>query len=325
MKAIIQDRFDSPDELHLEDVAMPAADRNEVLVRVRATSANTYGWDVPGTVRRLARLFGLPRKPRTVVPGLDLAGTVDAVGTEVEEFRPGDEVFGWCKGSFAEFASVPQDQLAVKPGRLTMAEAATVPTAGTTALQALRKGHIRPEQKVLVVGASGGVGTFAVQIAKSFGATVTGVCSTPNRDLVAAIGADYVIDYTQADFTRCDRSFDVIIDMVGNRSLDDLRRPLGPSGTLVMVGQAGIAAADQSYLRAFGRWGQAIMLSTVSAQTMTALVRTTRQSDLVLLGELIESGSLTPVISAEYPLSEATAAVHHFEAGHARGRVAITM
>ena len=240
MKAIVQDRYGSPDAVpELKEIDMPVVMDDEVLVRVRAATAR-WAWDIPAGIRYIGRIGVRLRKPRNDVPGLEMAGEVEAVGRNAKQFQPGDEVFGWCKGALAEYVSVPEDQLAPKPANLTFEQSAVVPISGFTALQGLRdKGELQPGQKVLIVGASGGVGTFAVQIAKAFGAEVTGVCSTPNLDLVRSIGADYVIDYTQEDFTENGQRYDLILDMAGDRSLSEYRRTLSPEGTLVMVGSSG--------------------------------------------------------------------------------------
>ncbi len=327
MKAIVQDKFGSPDAvLELRDIDKPVVGDDEVLVRVRAASANTYGWDIPASLRYIGRIAVGLRKPRNSIPGLDLAGQIEAVGKNVGQLQPGDEVFGWCKGSFAEYVAVSEDALAPKPANLTFEQAAVVPISGFTALQGLRdKGRLQAGQHVLIVGAAGGVGIFAVQIAKSFGAEVTGVCSTGNLDLVRSIGADQVIDYTQVDFTQTGQRHDLILDMAGDRSLSDLRRALSPQGTLVMVGQSSIAASDQSYFKAIGRWLGALVLSLFIRQKLRALIQTRSQEDLVALKELIEAGKVTPVIGAHYPLSEVSKAIRHFEEGHARGKVAITV
>lgn len=325
MRAIVQDKYGFPAVLELAEIEHPAVKDDEVLVRVRAASANTYGWDIPASLRHLLRLMtvGL-RKPRRSIPGLDFAGEVDAVGKNVKQFQPGDEVFGWCKGALVEYVSVSED--ALKPVNLTIEESAVVPISGFTALQGLRdKGQLQPGQHVLVVGASGGVGTFAVQIAKAFGAEVTGVCSAGNLDMIRSIGADHAIDYTQEDFTHAEQGYDLILDMAGNRSLSDLRHVLAPKGTLVMVGGSGLAASNRSYSRALARWLRALVLSVFVPEKLCALIQTRSKEDLIALGGLIEAGQLKPVISADYPLSEAPETVRHFEDGHAQGRVVITI
>ena len=325
MKAIVQDKYGSPDDVpELKEIDKPVITDDEVLVRVRAAAAR-WAWDIPAGLRYIGRIAVRLRKPRDDVPGLEMAGQVEAVGKNVKHFQPGDEVFGWGKGALAEYVSVSQDQLALKPANLTFGQAAVVPMSGFTVLQGLRdKGQIQPGQKVLIIGASGGVGTFAVQIAKALGAEVTGVCSTPNLDLVRSIGADQVIDYTQEDFTKNGQRYDLILDMAGDRSLSDYRRALSPKGTLVMVGSSG-STSGHLYLRGFGRWLTALVLSALGRQRLRALLSTRSNEDLVVLKELIEAGKLTPVISASYPLSEVPEAIRHFEEGHARGKVVITV
>ena len=326
MRAIVQDKYGPPDAVaELKEIDKPVAVDDEVLVRVRAATAR-WTLDIPAGLRYLGRIAGGLRGPRNDVPGLEMAGHVQAVGRKAKQFQPGDEVFGWCKGALAEYVSVPEDNLAPKPANLTFEQAAVVPLSGFTALQGLRdKGQIRPGMKVLIVGASGGVGTFAVQIAKSFGANVTGVCSTPNLDLVRSIGADQVIDYTQEDFTKTGQRYDLILDMAGDRSLSDYRRALSPEGTLVMVGSAG-SSSSHLYLRGFGRLLHALVLSAfVRPQRLRSLISTRSKADLLAVEELIEAGKLTPVISARYPLSKVPEAMRHFEEGHARGKVVITV
>ena len=241
-------------------------------------------------------------------------------------FRPGEEVSGWCKGALAEYVSVSEDALALKPANITFEQAAVVPTLAVTALQALRdKGQLQAGQKVLIVGASGGVGTFAVQIAKARGAHVTGVCSTRNVDMVRSIGADHVIDYTREDFTATGERYDLILDIAGDRSLSDLRRALTSNGTLVMVGSSGVAASDLLVLRGFYRWLKALVLSRFVRQRLRAMIQTRSTEDLATLMGLIEAGKVTPVLSATYPLSEVPEASRHFDDGHGGGRVVITV
>jgi NADPH:quinone reductase-like Zn-dependent oxidoreductase len=325
MKAIVQDKYGSPNVVaEIREIDKPVATGDEVLVRVRAATPR-WAWDIPAAVRYIGRIGLRLRKPRNDVPGLEMAGQVEAVGKNAKQFQPGDEVFGWCKGALAEYVSVSEDQLALKPANLTFEQAAVVPFSGLTALQGLRdKVQIQPGQKVLIVGASGGVGTFAVQIAKAFGAEVTGVCSTPNLDLVRSIGADYVIDYTQEDFTDNGQVYDLILDMAGNRSLSACRRALSPKGTLVMVGSSG-STSGHLYMRGFGRWFQAFVQSVFVRQRLRALIMTKNQDDLVVVKEFIEADKLRPVISASYALNEVPKAMRHFEEGHARGKVVVTV
>ena len=266
--------------------------------------------------------YGL-RKPKVPVRGRDVAGRVEAVGANVTRFQPGDEVFGICEGSFAEYASARPDKLVSKPANVTFEQAAAVPISGLTALQALRdKGEVQPGQQVLIVGAAGGVGSFAVQIAKSYGAHVTGVCSPTKVDLVRSIGADDVIDYTRQDFTDGARHFDVIVDTAGNRSLSRLRRALTPKGILVIVGGEGggrwLGGFDRQILRA-------PVLSAFVSQKLRALISTEGQDDLLVLKELIEAGKVTPVIDRTYPLNQAPEAIRYLAEGHPRGKVVVTV
>jgi NADPH:quinone reductase-like Zn-dependent oxidoreductase len=326
MKAIVYDKYGPPDVLELMDIAKPEAKDDEALVRVRASPANAYGWNLPSGLRYVGRMTVGLRKPGNTVAGYGLAGQVEAVGKNVTRFRPGEEVAGWCKGALAEYVSVSEDALALKPANLTFEQAAVVPTLAVTALQALRdKGHLQAGQKVLIVGASGGVGTFAVQIAKARGAHVTGVCSTRNVEMVRSIGADHVIDYTQEDYAESRERYDLILDIAGDRSLSDLRRALGPGGTLVMVGSSGVAASDLPVLRGFYRWLRAFVLSRFVRQRLRAMIQTRSTEDLATLMGLIKAGKVTPVLSATYPLSEVPEAIRHFEEGHGRGRVVITV
>lgn len=328
MRAIVQDKYGPPDDVpELKEIDRPVITDDEVLVRVRAATAR-WSWDIPAGLRYIGRLVARLREPSNHVPGLEMAGQVEAVGKNVKQFQPGDEVFGWCSGALAEYVSVSEANLAPKPANVTFEQAAVVPVAGFSVLQGLRdKGQIQPGQEVLIIGASGGVGTFAVQVAKAFGAEVTGVCSTQNLDLVRSLGADHVIDYTQEDYTRSGRRYDLILDMAGDRSLSDYRRALSPKGTLVMVGSSG-STSGHPYLRGFGRWFRALVLSAVGRQRLRALISTSStrsKQDLVVLKELLEAGKVTPVIGARYPLSEVPAAIRHFEEGHARGKVVITV
>jgi NADPH:quinone reductase-like Zn-dependent oxidoreductase len=271
-------------------------------------------------------VYGL-RKPKERVRGTDVAGQVEAVGASVTRFQPGDEVFGSCHGSFADYAAASEDELALKPTNLSFEQAAAVPMAGLVALQALRKGNVRAGQKVLINGASGGIGTFAVQIAKSLGAHVTGVCSTRNVDLVRSIGADQVIDYTREDFTQSGQQYDFILDNVANHSLSDLRRALTPTGTLVPNG----GGFGNRWFASGGRILKATVLFRLVSQTLRPFLVSLKHEDLVVLKELIEAGKVTPVIERTYPLSETAQAIGHVGGGHARGggrargKVAITL
>jgi NADPH:quinone reductase-like Zn-dependent oxidoreductase len=325
MRAIVQEKYGTSEVLELRDIEKPAIGDGDVLVRVRAASVNPGDWAIMGGLPYIARpVYGL-RKPKNRVRGTDVAGQVEAVGTSVTRFRPGDEVFGSSKdlgGAFAEYAAVSEDALALKPANLTFEQAAAVPMAGYVALQALRDhGKVQAGQKVLVNGASGGIGTFAVQIAKSLGAEVTGVCSTGNVDLVRSIGADHVIDYTKEDFTRTGQRYDFILDNVANRSLSDLRRALTQKGMLVPNG----GGFDHRWVASGGRIiGARVSFAFVSQSVQTFIV-SPKQENLVVLRELVEAGKVTPVIDRTYPLSETRQAMDHVGGGHARGKVVVTV
>jgi NADPH:quinone reductase-like Zn-dependent oxidoreductase len=321
VKAIVGKEYGSPAGLELQEVDKPLLDDDGVLVRVRAASVNPLDWHVMRGLPYLVRLTEGLRKPKRTIPGVDVAGHVEAVGRNVTQFQAGDEVFGHRGGAFAEYVRGAEKNFVPKPAGLTFEQAAAVPVAGCTALQALRdKGQLQPGQRVLINGAAGGVGTFAVQIAKALGADVTGVCSTTNVDLVRSIGADQVIDYTEEDFTRSGQRYDLILDAVGNRSLSDCRRVLGSSGTLVLVG-----AAEGNWVAPVVLPLKALVLSRFVRQRLLALLATIDKKDIVVLKELIEAGELTPVIDRTYPLSETPEAIRYLEAGHARGKVVITV
>jgi len=319
MKAIVQDRYGSADVLEARDVATPEIGDDEVLVRVRAASVHVGDWILMTGSPFVMRMATGLRKPKNPVPGTDIAGTVEAVGKNVERLRPGDEVFGWCAGAFAEFARATEDQLVRKPANLTFEQAAAVGVSATTALQLLRDdGKVQPGQKVLINGASGGVGTFAVQIAKAFGAEVTGVTSTRNVELVRSIGADHVIDYTTEDFTNGGPRYDFILDNVGNHSLAETRRALTASGLLLSNGGG----------HAGGKLARTIRTAIVSMfvrQQARPSLKTQNRDDLVALKELVEAGKVTPVIDRAYRLAETPEAIGHVAGGHARGTVVITM
>ena len=324
MKAIVQDRYGSPDTLALREVATPVAADNEVLVRVHAAAVNAYDWHLMRGDPYLARLVLGFGGPKIKIRGRDFAGRVEAVGRDVKRFRPGDEVFGEVDGAFAEYVSVPDDVVEPKPANMTFAQAAALPLAGNTALMGLRDvGRVQPGQQVLVNGASGGVGTFAVQIAKSFGADVTGVCSTRNVDLVRSIGADHVVDYTREDFTGNGRRYDVVFDLVGNRSLTGFRRALTPAGALVLSG--GGVFDGGSLLGPVGLIIRARLLSPFVRHRVLTLTARQSRENLATLRELAESGKVTPVIDRTYPLSEAPEAIRYLETEHARAKVVLTV
>ena len=319
MQAIVQDRYGSTEVLEVRDVDKPAVGDGDVLVRVHAASVHLGDWVLMTGSPFVMRMATGLRRPKHPIPGTDVAGTVEAVGASVQDFRPGDEVFGWVTGAFAEYASAPQDHFVPKPASLTFEQAAAVGVSATTALQLLRdQGKVKAGQKVLINGASGGVGTFAVQIAKSFGAEVTGVCSTGNVELVRSIGADHVIDYTQDDFTKGEQRYDFILDNVGNHSLSQTRRVLSPTGKLQPNGGGHSGGA-------MGTLVQAMVTSLFVRQQLRPSVKFQNHKDLVALKELVEAGKLTPVIDGTYPLRETPTAMGHVAAGHARGTVVINV
>jgi NADPH:quinone reductase-like Zn-dependent oxidoreductase len=322
LKAITYHRYGSPDVLELEEVDAPVAKDHEVLILVRATSANPRDWHFMRGLPYIMRPLGL-RRPKDGGLGSDVAGQVEAVGRAVTRFRPGDEVLAHVlKGGFAEYACVPEDVVGRKPANLTFEQAATVPLAGLTALQGLRDhGRVQPGQRVLIIGASGGVGTFAVQIAKSLGAEVTGVCSTRNLDLVRSLGADHVVDYTREDFTRGGRKYDLILQLAGTRSAWECRRALTPKGTLLLSS----GESDRRWIGPFDRMLTGIMLSPFVSQRLAPFEAKQSGEDLEALTELIESGKVSPVIDRTYPLTETPEAIRYLETGHARGKVAITV
>ena len=319
MKAIVYTRYGSPDVLEFNDVPMPVPTDNEVLVKVRAASVNPLDWHLMrGEPQFLRLIFGL-RKPKDTRLGVDAAGLVEAVGKNVTQFKPGDEVFGACHGAFAEFARATEDQLVPKPVNVSFEQAAAAPIAAITALQGLRdKGHIKPGQNVLVDGASGGVGTFAVQIAKSFGTEVTAVCSTRNVEKARCIGADRVIDYTREDFTRNGQHYDLILGANAYHSIFDYRRALTQKGICVKAGgRISIAAMLLAPL-------VALVLSLFSSKRTCGFVAKLNKSDLEILKDLLEAGKIVPVIDRRYPLSDAVQAVRYLEEGHAQGKVVLT-
>lgn len=324
MKAIVQDEYGSPEDvLELKDIDKPVVKDDEVLVRVHAAAVHVSDWVFVRGVPYITRpMIGLLR-PKNCVPGEDIAGRVEAVGKKVKQLRPGDEVFGWCKGAFAEYACAGEENFVPKPANLTFEQTAAVGVSAVTALQALRdQGKVQSGQKVLINGASGGVGPFAVQIAKAFGADVTGVCSTRNVDVVRSIGADQVIDYTQEDFTRSGQRYDFILDNVANHSLSDLRRVLTPKGILQPNGGG---HSSNRWIGPMGSVIKANILSLFVRQQGRTFIAAHNKEDLQLLKELIEAGKITPVIDRTYPLSETPEAIGYVGDGHARGKVVITV
>jgi NADPH:quinone reductase-like Zn-dependent oxidoreductase len=322
MKAIVHDRFGPPDVLELREVDEPQAGDGEVLVRVRAASVNPADWYAMMGIPWIARpQMGL-RRPRSNRPGLDLAGVVAAVGGNVTRFQPGDEVFGTDTGTLAEYVAVAEDALVLKPPNLSFEQVAAVPVAALTALQGLRdKGRVQPGQHVLVNGASGGVGTFAVQLAKALGAEVTAVCSTRNADMAGSLGADRVIDYTREDFTRGDRRYDLLLDVAGSRPWSACRRVLTPKARLVLVG----APKGSRLLGPLGHIGEVGLASLPASQKVVFFISKSSSEDLTALRELLEAGTVTPVVERTYPLPEAADALRYLGEGHAQGKLAITV
>ncbi|HVD30273.1 MAG TPA: NAD(P)-dependent alcohol dehydrogenase [Methylomirabilota bacterium] len=324
MKAIVRERYGSPDVLQLKDVERPVLDDDSVLVRVRAAAINAYDWHMLRGSPYLVRMMAGLRKPKSSAMGMDMAGQVEAVGKNVTQFRVGDEVFGARHGALAEYVrGTDKSAFVPKPAGITFEQAAAVNMAGTTALQGLRdKGQIKPGQRVLIVGASGGVGTFAVQIAKAFGAHVTAVCSTRNVDQARSLGADEVIDYTKEDFTRSGRRYDVILDVASSGSLSSRTRILEPNGILVGVGSAdgstGMASIMAGLLETAVR-------SRLGKQKMPFFIAKNSKEDLLVLKELIEAGKVRPVIDRTYPLNQVAEAIRYLETGHARAKVVITV
>jgi NADPH:quinone reductase-like Zn-dependent oxidoreductase len=323
MKAIVRDTYGSPDVLELRDTDLPEIADDAVLVRVRAAGVGRDVWHVMAGLPYPIRLAGYGlRAPKNPVIGSDVAGVVEAIGKDVTRFRPGDEVFGIGKGSYAEHAIALEDKLAPKPANLTFEQAAVLAISGSTALQALRDhGRAEPGQEVLIVGASGGVGSFAVQIAKAFGAHVTGVCSTEKAEMVRSIGADRVIDYTREDFAEGDKRYDFILDIGGNSSLARLRRVLTREGTLIIAGGEG----GGRWLGGTDRQLRALALSPFVGQKLGTFVNKENHGDLISLKDLVESGKIAPIIDRTYPLAEAPEAIRYLEEGHAQGKVVITV
>jgi NADPH:quinone reductase-like Zn-dependent oxidoreductase len=313
MKAVVQDRYGPPEALRIEEIDKPVVGDGDVLLRVRAAGVNPLDWHyVRGTPYVARMALGMPR-PKDRLRGVDVAGRIEAVGKAVTHLHPGDDVFGWCAGAFAEYASAPEDHFVAKPANTTYEEAAAVPVAAVTALQGLRDvGKLQSGQRVLINGAAGGVGTFAVQIAKSLGADVTGVCSTKNVELVRSLGADHVVDYTRDDFTTTETRYDVILDNAGSQSMSAVRRLLAGGGTLVYNSGASMR-----------RMALALLLSRTGQNVHTFLAKLNHQ-DLELIGALIESGRVRSVLDRSYPLEQIGAAIAQVEAGHVRGKVVVT-
>ena len=319
MKAIVQDRYGSAEVLEATDIEKPQIGDSDVLVRVHAASTHVGDVIVMTGSPFLMRMATGLRKPKNRVPGTDIAGTVEVVGKDVKGLRPGDDVFGWCAGAFAEYASASEDHFVLKPANLSFEQAAAVGVSATTALQLLRdNGHVQPGQKVLINGASGGVGTFAVQIAKAFGAEVTGVTSTKNLDMVRSIGADHVIDYTKEDFRKGGPRYDLILDNVGDHSMSSTRRALAPKGLLLSNGGGHAGGA-------IGRMIRLAIVSMFVRQQGKPAPKVENRADLLVLKELVEAGKVRPVIDGSYPLRETPKAIGHVAAGHARGTVVIAI
>lgn len=329
MKAIVYTNYGSPEVLKCEELEKPAPNDNEVLIKVRAASVNPYDWHFLRGMPYLLRMqLGL-RKPKDIRLGVDVAGQVEAAGKNIRQFKPGDEVFGCARGAFAESACASEAKLARKPEKVTFEQAASVPIAGLTALQGLRRGGLSEKgqnqsaKKVLINGAAGGVGTFAVQIAKACGAEVTGVCSTRNLEIVRSIGADHVIDYTKDDFTKSGQRYDLILDCIANHSLSAFQRILNTQGNYVMVGA--VDGGGGWMIGVIARLLGARVLSWFGSKKLVLAGAKITQEDLTTLGDLMKTGKVTPVIDRRYPLSEVTEAIRYLEQRHARGKVVITM
>jgi NADPH:quinone reductase-like Zn-dependent oxidoreductase len=323
MKAMVRDAYGPADVLELRDIDIPEIADDEVLVRVHAAGVGRDVWHVMTGLPYPLRLAGYGlRAPKNPLIGSDVAGVVEALGKNVSTFKPGDEVFGIGKGSYAEYVCAREDKLAPKPANLTFEQAGVLAIMGSTALQALRDhGKVRQGQEVLIIGASGGVGTYAVQLAKAFGAHVSGVCSTAKVEMVRSIGADHVIDYTREDFAEGDQRYELILDIGGNSTLARLRRALSPEGTLVIVGGEG----GGRWLGGTDRQIRAMMLSPFVSQKLGTFVNKENHEDMLVLKELIESGKVKPVIDRTYPLAEVPEAIRYLEGGHARGKVVISV
>ncbi|MBV8707562.1 MAG: NAD(P)-dependent alcohol dehydrogenase [Acidobacteriaceae bacterium] len=322
MKAVVYDKYGSPDVLRFEEIQKPTAGDEEVLIKVRAASVNPLDWHFMRGEPYFVRIMAGLRKPKITRLGADVAGQVEAIGRNVTRFKEGDEVFGSCRGAFAEYVCTSEQSLVTKPDNMTFEQAASVPVAAFTALQSLRdKGQIQPGQKVLINGAAGGVGTFAVQIAKSFGAEVTGVCSTRNVDMVRSLGADHVIDYNQHNFTKNGQRYDLILDLVGNHSLLECGRVLNPNGIHIAAG----GKASRWMIGPLARSITAPVLSRLMSRKLVTILARSNIKDLTILRDLMEAGKVMPVIDRRYCLSEVPEAIRYLEEGHARGKVVITL
>lgn len=321
MKAVVYREYGSPDVLHYEDIEKPVPGDGEVVLKVHSASVNPLDWHLMRGEPFLVRMMSGLRKPKLTIIGVDVAGRVEAVGPNVTTLKPGDEVFGVCDGSFAEYGRGTEARLVPKPANVSFEQAAAVPVAAITALQALRdRARVQPGQNVLVIGASGGVGLFAVQIAKTFGARVTGVCSTRNVEMVRSLGADRVIDYTQKDFTQSGERYDVVFDAIGNRSLSACISAMAPKGIYLLIG-----APSGRWIHPFPRFFHALLLSRFVSQTVAPYLAKQKKEDLLVLRDLLESGKIRPVIDRHYSLRDAREAVAYVEEGHARGKVVITI
>ena len=325
MKAIVYCDYGKSDVLKIENVEKPVPTDDQLLVKVRAVSVNPFDWHFMRGTPYLMRMETGLRKPKSMRLGVDFAGVVEAVGKNVTIFKPGDEVFGGKRGAFAEYLTIRADSgVAIKPANISFEQAGGVAIAGLTALQAVRdKGKVQPGQKVLINGASGGVGTFAVQIAHAFGANVTGVCSGKNVDMVKSLGADQVIDYTKEDFAKGDQKYDVILDNVPNHSLADLRRVMPPNGKYIMIGGGG--PDDGNWIGPFGRVIHTLLIKPFIKQEMGMMMADPSQKDYMAMADLMQSGKVTPVVDRTYKFEELPAAIAYLEEGHARGKVAITV
>ncbi len=322
VKAITYTEYGPPDVLLCREVAKPVPGDNEVLVRIRAASINPLDWHFMRGAPYFLRLMAGLRRPKVTRLGVDVAGTVEAAGRNVTQFKAGDEVFGACRGALAEYVCATEGRVAPKPANVTFEQAAAVPVAAISALQALRdQGRIQPGQKVLINGAAGGVGTIAVQIARTFGAEVTGVCSTRNVDLVQSLGAHHAVDYTREDFTQSGRRYDLILDAIGNHSRSDLQRALTPTGIAVLVG----GPNEGRWLGPVAGMLMAVASSWFTRQKLRPFMASLNKADLLVVEELLQAGKVTPVIDRTYPLSDVPSAIRYLEEGHARGKVVITM